>query len=198
MSRRRYVVLTPFPRPDIVAGILRLRGIDAHVIATKSGTCVVWDTAKPKFTDWDIAELLGGEPEAPGDEPSNSSDNPDNIAGPLSALSSYGVVLLTAEIGDDVGAETGVSGVVTAVRYLGGKRGETLQAGMMLNVLDPQVEYLVLGDVDLDAEAINTAELAICDVEKLLGKAGSKSGEDGSGESGADHDSRRDGESTPQ
>ncbi|VEI14122.1 hypothetical protein [Trueperella bialowiezensis] len=170
MSQRRYVVLTPFPNPQVVAGVLRLRGIDAHVIATKSGVCVVRETSKPEFTDWDIAELFGEQPESA--DSSDPSDDPANIAGPLSQLSNYGVVLLTAEIGDDVGAEVGVSGLVTAVRYVGGERGDEVAAGMLLNTVDSKVESLVLGDVDLDKDAISTAELTVEDVAQLLGEDG--------------------------
>ncbi len=168
MSKRRYLVLTPFPRPEIVAGTLRLRGISAYVVGTKSGACVVRDVDKPLFTDWDIAELLGAE-SSKSAEPEDPSDNPDNLAGPLSQLSNYGVVLLTAELGDDVGAETGVSGLVTAVRYINGKRGDDVAAGMLLNVVDPKVEHLILGDLDLDKEGILTSDLSLQDVEKYLG-----------------------------
>lgn len=168
MSKRRFVILTPFPRPEIVAGTLRLRGISAYVIGTKSGACVVREVDKPMFTDWDIAELLGGESESTPDE-DDPSDNPDNIAGPLSELSNYGVILLTAELGDDVGAEAGVSGMVTAVRYMKGERGVDVQAGMLLNVVDPKVEHLIVGDIDLDKDAILTSELSLKDVEKHLG-----------------------------
>ncbi|MDP9805599.1 hypothetical protein J2S70_000181 [Trueperella bonasi] len=168
MSKTRYVVLTPFARPEIVAGTLRLRGIEAHVIGTKSGVCVVRDVKKPEFSDWDIAELLGGEPEGQT-ETEDPSDNPDNIAGPLSELSNYGVVLLSAELGDDVGGESGVSGVVTAVRYLSGKRSEEVQAGLLLNAVDLKVEQLIVGDIDLATHAIATADLTIDDVAKYLG-----------------------------
>lgn len=168
MSKRRYVVLTPFARPEIVAGTLRLRGLEAYVVGTKSGVCVVRDVDKPTFTDWDIAELLGGEPDV-APEQENPSDNPDNIAGPLSELSDYGVVVLTAELGDDVGGEAGVSGMVTAVRYLKGERGEDVQAGTLLNVVDPKVEHLIIGTVDLGKDAILTSDLSVQDVEKYLG-----------------------------
>lgn len=63
MSLRRFVVLTPFQQPEVVAGILRLRELAAQVIGTDSGVCVVHEVAKPEFTDWDIAELLGDAPQ---------------------------------------------------------------------------------------------------------------------------------------
>ena len=166
MSSRRFVVLTPFGQPDIVAGILRLRGLDARVIATNSGVCVVHDVAVPAFTDWDIAELLGGEPEPAQGEPANVADDPDNLAGPLSALSEFGVVLLTAELGDDVGSEAGLSGMVTGVRYLGGLRGEEVQAGILL---DPKVESLVINGAA--GEGISSMDLSLADVERILGGA---------------------------
>lgn len=167
MSSRRFVVRTPFSQPELVAGVLRLRGLEAKVVATKSGVCVVHDVAAPTFTDWDIAELLGGEPEPAQDEPANPADDPDNLAGPLSALSSYGVVLLTAELGDGVGSESGLSGMVTGVRYLGGLRGEEVQAGILLNTLDPKVEDLVINGAA--GEAISSMDLSLSDVERILG-----------------------------
>ncbi|QOR46799.1 hypothetical protein INS90_05710 [Trueperella pecoris] len=171
-SRRRFVVLTPFSQPEVVAGILRLRGIDAHVVATESGVCVVREVMKREFADWDIAELLGGEPE-PVDEPADPSDDPENIVGPLSELSAYGVVLITAELGDDVGGEAGVSGLVSAVRYVHGERGEEVQAGIMLNMLDSLVERLVIGSADAAQIGIATMDLTLVDVERILGTGGS-------------------------
>lgn len=167
MSLRRFVVLTPFQQPEVVAGILRLRELAAQVIGTDSGVCVVHEVAKPDFTDWDIAELLG---DAPQELAAEGADDPDNLAGPLSALSAYGVVLLTAELGDDVGSESGLSGMVTGVRYLNGKRDEEVQAGILLNMLDPKVESLVINGAG--GEGISAMDLTLVDVERILGKPG--------------------------
>ena len=59
--------------------------------------------------------------------------------------------------------------MVTAVRYLKGERGEDVQAGTLLNVVDPKVEHLIIGTVDLGKDAILTSDLSVQDVEKYLG-----------------------------
>lgn len=153
-SHKRYVVLTPFDKAEVVAGIARIRGIEADVVSTGSGVALVRDIPVPEFTDWDIAELLGDIEDAAGNEapvPQSSpnsdidADNPRAVAAVFSELSPYGVVLLEVELGDDVGGEDGVSGVVHAQRVIAGKPGEVLPAGLILNSLDPKIEALILG-----------------------------------------------------
>ncbi|MDD7465162.1 MAG: hypothetical protein PUK59_02845 [Actinomycetaceae bacterium] len=78
------------------------------------------------------------------------SDDPFAVAATFSRLSPYGVVLFQAELGEDVGGEDGVSGLVSAQRVLGGKAGEELHAGLLLNSLDPKLEDLVLGLRSMD------------------------------------------------
>lgn len=79
-------------------------------------------------------------------------------------------MLLTAELGDDVGSESGLSGMVTGVRYLNGKRDEEVQAGILLNMLDPKVESLVINGAG--GEGISAMDLTLVDVERILGKPG--------------------------
>ena len=45
---KRYVILTPFDKPEVVAGILALHGIDARVVQTDSGALVVRDLPEPQ------------------------------------------------------------------------------------------------------------------------------------------------------
>ncbi|MDO5025863.1 MAG: hypothetical protein Q4E03_05040 [Trueperella sp.] len=162
-SRRRYVVLTPFDRLEALAGILKLRRIDADVVLTQNGVVVVKEFPAPVYQDWDISELLGDSPEADATaELENIAADPHQVAALLSQLSQYGVVLLLAELGEDVGLESGVSGQVTAVRYQGGIRGEELAAGLILNSMDPLIEQLVLGDStpeELGARIIRPADV---------------------------------------
>lgn len=181
-SRNRYVVLTPFPKAEVVAAILRLRKVAARVVPTGSGACVVWEVAAPTFTDWDISELLG--PGAESTEKSAETDTdalrpeeqelsaatPETVAGPLSELSKYGVVLFSAQLGEDVGGEAGVSGMVQAVRFLGGERGEEIPAGIALNAVDPLVESLVIGTGDEVPAGIETAAMDVDAVRRLLGE----------------------------
>lgn len=158
-SHKRYVVLTPFEKAVVVAGIAHIHGIEADVVSTDSGVALVRDIPVPEFADWDIAELLGptgdagsGEASAPESSPNSDidADNPQAVAAVFSELSPYGVVLLEVELGDDVGGEDGVSGVVHAQRVIAGKPGEALPAGLILNSLDPKIEALILGLQPID------------------------------------------------
>ncbi|MFY9263668.1 MAG: hypothetical protein GX483_08700 [Actinomycetaceae bacterium] len=150
----RYVILTPFPQADVVAAVLKLRRIDADVVATASGTVVVGDVPEKEITDWDISELLGADPTVPevtkDTDDADISGDPDAVAAVLSKLSAYGVVLFNVKTGEDVGLETGISGVVNAYRVLDGKRGEEIPAGLLLNTLDPAIERIVLGTDPLE------------------------------------------------
>lgn len=58
-SARRYIILTTFEHPHIVAAVLSLRGITASVVPTEYGAVVVRDIPVKEFDDWDISELLG-------------------------------------------------------------------------------------------------------------------------------------------
>ena len=48
---KRYVVLTPFDLPEVVAGILALNHIDAAVVMTESGAVVVRELAAPQYDE---------------------------------------------------------------------------------------------------------------------------------------------------
>ncbi|MBM7825294.1 hypothetical protein JOD55_001121 [Arcanobacterium pluranimalium] len=173
-SRKRIVVLTPFDKPEVVAAILAIHKVDVHVLQTHSGVIVVRDVPVPTFDDWDIAELLGGDPEFGGDVTSQSAagthpqdatqdpNEPTAIAAHLSRMApGYGVVLISAELGDDVGGEPGVSGLVTARRVIDQKLGDEIAPGLLLNSLDPIIEQIILGAAPV-AElkgALHTSEL---------------------------------------
>lgn len=180
-STRRYVILTPFDKADVVAAVLKLRNIHADVVATASGACVVRELPAVEFDDWDISELLGSTTEATGELPepdrapgeSDPSDDADHVAGLLSKLSKYGVVLLTAEIGEDVGLEAGTSGLVQAVRVQNGKRTEDIPAGLVLNTVDPVIESLILGSKsieEINAQVIREQDVTPSVLQRLFGR----------------------------
>lgn len=97
------------------------------------------------------------------DSDSLDSDDGESVAAMLSRLSDYGVVYMSAELGDDVGLEAGTSGLVSAVRFLQGRKGEEIPAGLIINSVDPMIERLILGSIQAD-EA--TAAIASRDVSR--------------------------------
>ena len=156
-TKKRYVILTPYPEALILAGVAALHELEATILATPNGAVLVRDLPAPEYTDWDISELLGGGDEAvsagakEGEASTASvSDDPIAVAKIFSRLSAYGVVLFQAELGDGVGGEEGVSGLVRAQRVVRGELGEEIPAGLIINTLDDELEALVLGSKPLE------------------------------------------------
>ncbi|MDD7384189.1 MAG: hypothetical protein SPI12_04675 [Actinomycetaceae bacterium] len=160
---KRYVIVTPFESKDVIAAILAVAHFDVHVLHTNSGVAVYHELTEPVYDEWDIRNITG--PDA-ADEDMSPSDNGSAVAAYLSRLSKYGVVELEADLGDDVGIEAGVSGLVRARRFLNGQEGEQIPAGLLLDALDPAIEHLVLGDADL-SDAVLSGSLSASDVETL-------------------------------
>lgn len=146
---KRYAILTPFEQADVVAGIAALQKLDVDVVPTKSGALVVRELAIPQYDEWDIRNILGPD-ESDLEELADSGDPADNapaVAALFSRLSDFGVVLIDVDLGEDVGIESGVSGLVRARRYLKGAPAEEISAGLLLNALDPVIERVVLGQI---------------------------------------------------
>lgn len=168
---KRYVVLTPFDLPEVVAGILALNHIDAAVVMTESGAVVVRELAAPQYDEWDIRNIVGPDEFEEDDPEADPSDSAPTVAALLSKLSRFGVVLLDVDLGTDVGIEAGVSGTVRARRFLSGAAGEELSAGALLNILDPLVEKLILGqEKPEDHEAILSSEVTTAMITKMARK----------------------------
>lgn len=163
---RRYAILTPFARADLVAAIMHLSHLDAWAVPTNSGALVVRELATPKYDEWDIRNITGPDPD---EEPATPSDDAVAVAAQLSRLSPYGVVLMDVNLDDsDTGFEAGVSGMVRARRFQGGKPGDVVPSGLLLNSLDPVVERLVLGDVTPEKSGgIHTTEVTGEQLERL-------------------------------
>lgn len=85
--------------------------------------------------DWDIGELLDEGVPAEAKE----------LAARISRLTRLGVVLVTARLTEDAAFDAGLSGQISATRYLGGEAAEDLAPGLVLAGADDLVEDLLLG-----------------------------------------------------
>ncbi|WP_182354065.1 hypothetical protein [Flaviflexus huanghaiensis] len=76
-NSRRYVIVTPFKKVDVLAGFCKMNGLDVWVIPSAQGAMVVHDLPVPVFDDWDISELLGSRPADDADTPEAVNTAPD-------------------------------------------------------------------------------------------------------------------------
>lgn len=135
------LVLTPVASAPALAGLCAMSGIDVGVVPTSSGAVAVIELpAQEPPEDWDVGELLGA-PET------GAPDEAVELARTLSRLGRTGVVLLTADLGKDVGIESGLSGQVQGRRYVGGQDAGDVAPGLVIATADQVVEDLVLGRV---------------------------------------------------
>ncbi|WP_228069773.1 hypothetical protein [Actinomyces bowdenii] len=132
------VVITPLTNADALAALCALRGLECTVVPADSGALAVKQFVSA-HSQWDVAELLGGAET----EPAEAAE----LAADLSMISRAGVVLMTADLATDVGIETGLSGTITARRYVSGKAGDEASAGLLLASMDQVVEDILLGQV---------------------------------------------------
>lgn len=135
------VVLTPLASADALAAMCAMSDLECTVVPARSGAFAVKEFVSP-HAEWDVSELLGGA----DTEPAEAAD----LASALSRLSRAGVVLLTADLATDVGIESGLSGTITARRYVDGKAGEDAAAGLLLASVDQEVEDVLLGIASAD------------------------------------------------
>ena len=163
---KRYAILTPFDKPEVVAGIAALQKLDVQVVGTKSGALVVRELPIPQYDEWDIRNILGPDDtdlDELGEE--SPSDNAPAVAAFLSRLTKYGVVLIDVDLGEDTGFEAGISGVVRARRFLGGQSSDEIPAGLLLNSLDPLIERIVLGEKSpQDYGAVHSLDVTPADI----------------------------------
>lgn len=135
------LVLTPVASAPALAGLCAMSGIDVGVVPTSSGAVAVIELpAKEPAEDWDVGELLGA---AETGAPPEAVE----LARTLSRLARTGVVLLTADLAEDVGIESGLSGQVQGRRYAGGEDAGDVAPGLVIATADQVVEDLILGRV---------------------------------------------------
>lgn len=159
------LVLTPVASARALAGLCGLGGIDVDVVPTSRGAVAVRAVGTPEPEVPDDASALTADdgaphPSAEGDELSpqwdigelfDDSVPPEarEMAAAISRLTRLGVVLVTVELGEDVGNEPGISGQVHAQRYEGGEPGDEVPGGLVIATSDDVVEDLLLGRVSV-------------------------------------------------
>lgn len=199
---RRAVIATPVISADALAAMCVVAHIDGLVLAHEGGTLVVIDLPEPKkSTDWDISELLGdavssshddaaarasqvGESAEAGEVGAVDKDeevgiDPDSerpevyAAATLSRAATSGSILFISQVGEDVGAEAGISGHVSAQRFVDGKAGEELPAGVIIAQGSETLEEIILGlrDVRGEEEAIDTSTMSRLDALRAFKSA---------------------------
>ncbi|UNX56003.1 hypothetical protein MF406_07230 [Georgenia sp. TF02-10] len=136
---RLALVLTPVASAPALAGLCAMSGIDVGVLPSASGAVATLEVPAPAAAaDWDVSELLGGDE---GGFPPQAEE----LAATLSRLARAGVVLVVADLATDVGIESGLSGHVSARRYVAGEPAGDVPAGLLVASADQVVEDLILG-----------------------------------------------------
>lgn len=157
------VIMTPFARATPVQMVLGLEGVEMAVVETSTGAIAAIELEVVGADDWDVAELLGS-----GDLP-GSSPVLEKAATLLAGLSRDGVIALVSELATDVGIEAGISGHISARRYIKGEPSQEVPAGLVLAQADALVEDLLLG-------AKRVAEVASAESSKPSRRWGFKGG----------------------
>ncbi len=151
------VVLTPVASAQALAALCALDGVFVDVVPTERGAVVVRAVevggssgssdaagepaeaqpaeAEPAEAEWDISELVDDAIPAEAAE----------LAARISLLTRQGVVLVTAALTEDGALDAGLSGQITARRYVGGDAAEDVPAGLVIAGADDVVEDLLLG-----------------------------------------------------
>lgn len=168
-KRARYAVLTPFTQANVVAGVCAIARFEVEILPSETGALVLHEMASLPYDEWDIRNITGPDQEEidrlarEGDAESGAA-----VAAYLSRLSRYGVVLFDVVLAKNSGFEDGVSGEIHARRYLNGKGGEELSAGLLLQTLDVRLERFLLGELDLrDLETIKASDMTTSDIARL-------------------------------
>lgn len=131
------LVLSPLSNTGALEGLLHLAGVNAQVVMLKPWAAVWMEVPWEQSEEDEMAAFLTGERQPP--------EAVDKVARVISGLSNYGAVVLVSWLNDNTGIEPGVSGQITAKRYLAGEPEEDIPAGLVLNSIDGRAEDLLLG-----------------------------------------------------
>ncbi|WP_026460884.1 hypothetical protein [Schaalia suimastitidis] len=131
------LVLAPLPSPGALHSLLALTGMKVTVVRLKPWTAV-WLRVETTPTDEDALEALLADTRAMPQEV-------DAVARVVSRLSKYGAVAVMSWLVEGDGVEPGVSGRISARRYVQGEPEEEIPAGLLLGSMPQATEDLLLG-----------------------------------------------------
>lgn len=131
------LVLAPLDNAAALSQVLTLLKTPAPVVRVDRWTAAYLEVQGESSEDDEIAGMLTGQRPVPPEV--------DAIARTISKLSKYGSIAMVSWLAENDGFEPGVSGLVTAKRYIAGEPKEDMAAGVLLGGLDDRVEDLLLG-----------------------------------------------------
>ncbi len=131
------LVLSPLDNAVALEGMLKLSGVNSQVVKLNPWAAVWMEMPWKSSEEEEMAAFLTGHRQPPVEV--------DQVARVVSRLSRYGAVTLTSWLNDNTGIEPGVSGMITAKRYVAGEPEDDLSAGLVLSAIDVRAEDLLLG-----------------------------------------------------
>lgn len=131
------LVLAPIAHPEVLHSLLALSDVRESVVRLKPWTAV-WLRVETTPTDEEELDVL-----LTGTRP--MPDAVDRVARAVSSLSKYGAVALMSWLVEGDGVEPGVSGRISAQRYVAGEPEETIPAGLLMGSMPQATEDLLLG-----------------------------------------------------
>ncbi|WP_299064115.1 hypothetical protein [uncultured Actinomyces sp.] len=131
------LILAPIPSAEALHSLLALSGIHEAVVRLKPWTGV-WLRVQTQTTQEDELDvLLTGRRAMPAEV--------EKVASVISRLSKYGAVAIMSWLVEGDGIEPGVSGQITAQRYVNGHSEDDIPAGLLLGAMPQATEDLLLG-----------------------------------------------------
>lgn len=130
------LVLAPVTSPEALHSLLAIAGVRRPVVRVKPW-CAVWLSVAQPCVDDEFEQFLSDGCRMPPEV--------DEVARVVSRLSKFGAVAMMSWLVEDGGLEVGVSGQITARRYVGGEPEEDIPAGLLLGTLPQAAEDLLLG-----------------------------------------------------
>jgi hypothetical protein len=131
------LVLAPVSSPEALHALLGLAGFRETVVRLRPWTAVWLRVETVPAPEDELEELLGGGRTMP--------PAVDRVARVVSRLSRFGAVAMMSWLVEGEGVEPGVSGQISARRYVRGEPEDDIPAGVLLGAMPPATEDLLLG-----------------------------------------------------